>query len=243
MRGSPVARARSSSRPVSAGHENAGERGSQRPPVSDPAVIAAAVTSGAVAVAAIVGSTVTTTLTLRHQRNAEDKRRGHERQMHLLDSGLKAAVDFLAAAYRTSRAVQGVDIATRTLSNAKSSADEKTYEYFRVKLEEAREQSYAAVADAENACATVRMLIPSVADQARYYLDLCNKANVHPDEEKDERQRARQEVEERIRLAFGGDLPANWMVAEPPSGPRWWQIRRRRAAKRASLGAVAPRQP
>jgi hypothetical protein len=228
---------------VSAGHENAGERGSQRPPVSDPAVIAAAVTSGAVAVAAIVGSTVTTWRTLRYQRDAEDQRRRHERQMHLLDSGLKAAADFLAAAGRTSRAAQGLDIARRTLSNAKSSADEKTYEHFRGEWEEAREQYSTAVTDAENAYATVRMLIPSVADEARHYLDLCINANVHPVEEEDERQRARQEVEERIRRAFGGDLPANWMVAGPAPRPRWWQIRRRRAAKRASLDAGTPGQP
>jgi hypothetical protein len=106
--------------------------------VTDPAVVAA-VTSGAVAGAAIVASVVTTGLTLRHQRNAEGQRRRHELQMRLLDSGVKAAVDFLAAANRTSGALQGVDIATRTLSNTKSSSDQQTYDYLRLKLEEARE--------------------------------------------------------------------------------------------------------
>jgi hypothetical protein len=211
--------------------------------VIDSAALAAAITSGAVAVAAIVASTVTTALTLRHQRNAEEKRRGDERQMHLLDTGIKATIDFLAAADRTSRAVQGVDIATRALSNAKSSADQQTYDDLRAKFEVAREQSYAAVADAENAYATVRMLIPSVTDQARHYLDLCTKANIHPDEEKDERQRAREEVEERIRRAFGGDLPTNWMVAESAPRPRWWQIGHHRAAKRASLETGTPCRP
>jgi len=59
--------------------------------VTDPAVLAAEIT-GAVALAAVVGSTATTWLTLRHQRNAEDQRRRHERHMRLLDSGLNATV-------------------------------------------------------------------------------------------------------------------------------------------------------
>src|SRR5438067_2027119 len=44
-----------------------------RLPMIDPTVLAAEIT-GAVAFAAIVGTTVTTWLTLRHQRNAEDQR-------------------------------------------------------------------------------------------------------------------------------------------------------------------------
>src|SRR6266568_3170062 len=76
--------------------------------MSDPTVLAAEIT-GAVAFAAIVGTTATTWLTLRHQRNAEDQRHRHERHMRLLDSGLNAAVDFLAAADRTTRARQALD--------------------------------------------------------------------------------------------------------------------------------------
>jgi hypothetical protein len=210
--------------------------------VSDPTVLAAVIT-GAVAFVAIVGAAVTTWLTLRHQRNADDQRRQHERQMHLVESGLKAAVDFLAAADRTTRAVQALDIASASVSNAKSSSDQQTYDHYRAKFEEAGEQSAAAVADAENAYAAVRILIPSVTSQARHYLDLCKRANVQPDKEKDERQRAREEVEETIRRAFGSDLPTNWMVADPAPRPRWWQISRRRAAKRASVGAGTPRHP
>jgi hypothetical protein len=210
--------------------------------VTDPAVLAAEIT-GAVALAAVVGSTATTWLTLRHQRNAEDQRRQHERHMRLLDSGLGAAVDFLAAADRTTRARQALDTANISLHGAKSSGDQKTYEHFRAAVEEARETASAAVADAENAYAAVRILIPSGADQARRYLDFCIQADAHPDETKAERQRARQMVEETIRRAFGGDLPDNWMFAEPAPNPRWWQIRRRKAAKRASLGAGTPRQP
>jgi len=71
--------------------------------VSNPAVI-----SGAIALAAIVGTVVTTGLTLRHQRKAEDQRRRHERHMRLLDSGLRAAVDFLAAADRATRTRQAL---------------------------------------------------------------------------------------------------------------------------------------
>jgi hypothetical protein len=58
-----------------------------------------------------------------------------------------------------------------------------------------------------------------------------------------ERQRARQMVEATIRHTFGGDLPDNWVFTEPSPSPRWWQIQRRKAVKRASLDAGAPRQP
>jgi hypothetical protein len=148
------------------------------------AAVLAAIISGAVAVAAIVGSVITTVLTLRRQRNAECQRRRHERHMRLLDSGLKAAVDFLSAADRTSRARQGVDTATRSISNAKPWADDKTYQHFRTSLDEARERASTAVADAENAYTVVRLLIPSATGQARRYLDLCIQANAPPGQRK-----------------------------------------------------------
>ncbi len=198
--------------------------------MSDPrvqAAVLAAVITGAVAFAAIVGAIVTTWLTLRRQRNAEDQRRRHERHMRLLESGLKAAVDFLAAADRTSRARQSLDVASRTLDNAKSAANEKTYEHYRASFEEARDRASAAIADAENAYTAVRMLIPSATDQARRYLDFCIQADAHPDEQKVERQRARQMVEETIRRAFGGDLPGDWTFAEPvpeSQRPLWRKI-------------------
>src|SRR5229473_6184284 len=110
---------------ASARHENACLLS---PAMSDPrvqAAVLAAVITGAVAFAAIVGAIVTTWLTLRRQRNAEDQRRRHERHMRLLESGLKAAVDFLAAADRTSRARQSLDVASRTLDNAKSARSEE----------------------------------------------------------------------------------------------------------------------
>ena len=198
--------------------------------MSDPRVQAAvlsAVITGAVALVAIVGTVVATWLTLRHQRDADDKRRRHERHMHLLESGLNAAVDFLAAADRTTRARQAVDTAAISLTGAKPSSDQQTYERFRLMYEDAKEQSIAAVADAENAYAAVRMLIPSVADQARRYLDICIQANAHPDETKVDRQRARQAAEQTIQRALGGDLPVNWIFAEPAPGskrPRWWKV-------------------
>jgi hypothetical protein len=191
---------------------------------------------------AIVGGVITTWLNLRHQRKAEDQRRRHERHMRLLDSGLSAAVDFLAATDRTTRARQAVDSARNSLDQSRSSASQQLVDHFRAVWEEARESSSSAVADAENAYAAVRMLVPSVTGQARGYLDLCIAANIHPDEGKAGRQRARQMVEEAIRRAFGGDLPDNWVFAEPAPRPRWWQIRRRRADKRASLDAETPRQ-
>lgn len=203
----------------------------------------AAIITGGVAALAIVATVITTGRTLRYQRDAEDKRRRQERHMRLLDSGLKAAVDFLAAADRTTRARQALDSAQISLDNSKSSANQQLSDHFHAVWEEARESASAAIADAENAYAAVRTLIPSGADQARRYLEFCIKADAHPDETKVERQRARQMVEETIRHAFGGDLPDNWVFAEPAPRPRWWQIRRRRADKRASLDAGTPRQP
>jgi len=208
--------------------------------VTDPAVI-----NGAIAFAAIAATTGTTWLTLRHQRKAEDQRRRHERHMRLLESGLRAAVDFLAAAERTTRARQELDTANISLDGAKSSADQQTYERFRAKVEEARESAATAVAEAENAYAALRMLVPSVAQPGRRYLDLCTQANSHPDDTKVDRQRARQMVEETIRHAFGGDLPDNWMFAEPvPESrrPRWWKISLPRMGKRHAI-AGTPRQP
>jgi hypothetical protein len=207
-------------------------------PVNEPAVI-----SGAVAFAAIVGTAFTTWLTLRHQRKADDQRRRHERHMRLLESGLNVAVDFLAAADRTTHARQVMDSASRILGSSKSSADEKTYERFRTNWEEAREGANAAVTNAESTYAAVRVLIPSVKDKARRYLDLCIRADAHPDKTKVDRERARQMVEETIRQAFGGDLPDNWMFAEPQrEQPRRWKVPLPRRPERHEI-AGTPRQP
>jgi hypothetical protein len=186
--------------------------------MSDPGVraaVLAAIITGAVALVAIVGTVVTTWLTLRHQRNADEQRRQHERHMRLLESGLRAEVDFLAAADRTTHARQEQDTASISLTGSKPSSDQQTYEHFRAMYEQARERSQAAAADAENAYAAIRLLIPSAAGQARRYLDLCIQAAAHPDETKVDRERARQAVEQAIQRALGGDLPANWMFAQP----------------------------
>lgn len=179
--------------------------------MTDPTVVAAVI-SGTVAVVAIAGSAVTTGLTLRHQRKAEGQRRRDERHMRLFESGLKAAVDFLAAADRTTRARQGLSAAYISLDGAKSSSDDKTYQHFRAAVERAQESASIAVSDAENAYAALRLLVPSVADQARRYLDYCLSATVHPDENKVERCRAHQVAEETIQQALGGDLPDNWRM-------------------------------
>jgi hypothetical protein len=184
--------------------------------VTDPGVVAA-ITSGAVASAAIVASVITTWLTLRYQRNAEGQRRQHERRLRIFDSGLTAAVDFLEAADRTTHARQGLDSASRAFDNAKSSADEKTFEHFRMNVKEAQELTFAAITDAENAYTALRLLVPSVTDQARRYLDLCVHADIHPDEKKVERQRARQMAEEAIRRALGCDLP--WQLGAETGEP------------------------
>jgi hypothetical protein len=199
----------------------------------------AAVITGGVALVAIVGGVTQTRLNLHHQRKAEDQRRRHERHMRLLDSGVKAAVDFLAAADRTTRARQALDTAQISLDGAKSS-DSQTYQHFWAVFAEARASASAAVTDAENAYASIRMLVPSVADQARRYLDFCSSATSYPDESKVDRQRARETVEQASRRVFGGDLPDNWLFAELARRPRWWQLRRRRAEK---LGGGMHRQP
>jgi hypothetical protein len=176
------------------------------------------------AIAAIAGSVVTTGLTLQHQRKAGDQLRRHERHIKLLESGLKAAIDFPAAADRTTHAVQGADTANISLHQSKSLQDEQVYQRFSAELEEARADTFAAVAHADNAHAALRMLIPSAADQARRYLDYCISATAHPDQNKVERHRARQVVEDKIQQALGGDLPDNWMFAEPQiARPRRWK--------------------
>jgi hypothetical protein len=107
----------------------------------------------AIALAAIAGTTGTTRLTLRHQWKAENRRRRDERHMHLLDSGHRVAVDFLAAGDCTTRARQALDTAHISLDGAKSSSDDKTYQHFGAAVEEARESASAVVADAEDAYA------------------------------------------------------------------------------------------
>jgi hypothetical protein len=125
--------------------------------------------------------------------------------MRLLESALKAGVDFLAAADRTTRARQALHTAANTLGNAKQSSDQQTYDRYREAWEQASERSQAARADAENVYAALRMLVPAVADQARRYLDLCINADAHPDMTKVDRKRARQMVQETLRHELGGD--------------------------------------
>jgi hypothetical protein len=210
--------------------------------MTDPTVLAADIT-GAVALVIAATTAVTTWLTLRRQGKIEEERRRHDRSMRLLESRLRAAVDFLAAAHRATRARQGLDTANISLDQSKSSSDQQVYQHFLVKVGEAREQAFAAADDAENAYAALRILIPSVADQARRYLDYCISATAHPDENKVERHRARQMVEETIQKALGDDLPDNWMFAEPAiERPRWWKISLPRRDKRHAI-AGTPRQP
>jgi hypothetical protein len=188
--------------------------------VTDPqvkAAVLAAVITGAIALAIAATTAITTWLTLRRQREAENERRLHDRYMRLVESGLRAAVDFLAAADRTTRARQGLDTANISLDQAKSSSDQEVYQRFLAKVEEAREEAFAAVADAEYAYSALRLLIPYVADRARRYLDCCIGANAHPDDGKVDRHRARQMLEETLRHALGGDLSDKWMFAEPQS--------------------------
>ncbi len=149
------------------------------------AAILAAIISGGVAFLAIVGSVTITGLNLRHQRKIEDERRQHERRMRLLDSGLKAAVDFLAAADRTTDARQAMDTAAISLQGAKSSSDQQTYDRFRLAWEEARDRSTAATRDAWDAYAALRLLVPAAARRARRYLDFCIKADAHEQQEEE----------------------------------------------------------
>jgi hypothetical protein len=95
-----------------------------------------------------------------------------------------------------------LDTASISIQQAKSSADEATYQHILAALKEAQEKASAAIADAESAYAASRMLIPPAADPARCYLNLCIKADAHPDETKVERQRGQRAVEEAIRRAL-----------------------------------------
>jgi hypothetical protein len=195
--------------------------------MSDPAIVSAII-SGAVALAAVVSSTVFGVVTLHHQRKLEGERQGHERSMRLLDSTLQAAVDFLAAADQTTRARQALDMAQRTLSNAKSSTDQAMYDRFLASHDEARSATSDAIAEAERAYTSLRLLVPAVAESARRYLDLCTQANVHPDETKVDRERARQMAEQAIRTALDKDSPTARVLAESSKPKRRLSLRRGR---------------
>jgi hypothetical protein len=208
--------------------------------VIDPVLI-----SGGVSALAIVGAAVGTVATLRHQRKGDGQRRRHERHMRLLESGLTAAVDFLAAADRTARGRQALSVAHISLDGARNSSSPENYEHFRAAAEEAQQSASIAMADAESAYAALRLLIPAVADQAHRYLDLCIAANAYPDETQVDRQRARQMVEDTLRSTLGGDSLGSWMLpaqALEGQAPRRRKIPLPRRPER-DTAAGAPREP
>lgn len=111
-----------------------------------------------------------------------------------------------------------------TIDGAKSTGGQ-VYADARAKLLEEREREHVAAGEAENAYASVRMLIPAAADEARRYLDLCCQADVHTDSAAVKRQQARQAVEEKFRQTFGADF--NWVFVQPHPRSRrawWWKI-------------------
>lgn len=165
------------------------------------APVIAAIITGTVALLAIASSLATTWLNLCHQRQAEGQRREHERHMRLLDSALMAGVEFLVRADETTRAQQALQMATSSLQGAKSQGNEEFYKQTLASYTEIRQKAIAAWTRSETAYAAVRMLIPSASDQARQYLDLCEKADF-PDARKDDREQLRKNVEEILRQAF-----------------------------------------
>ena len=141
----------------------------------DPTVLGADIAAGAALLVAGITS-VTTWLNWRGQRNDAAEQRRHERHMRPLESALTAAVDFLAAADRTTRARQGLDVTQRTLSNARSGADQATYDRYLASHDEALRASIDAIAEAQGAYSSLRLLVPAVAQPAHRYLDLCFQA-------------------------------------------------------------------
>ncbi len=203
----------------------------------DPTVLGADIAAGAAVLVAGI-TAVTTWLNWRGQRNDANQQRRHERSMRLLDSTLTAAVEFLAAADRTARAQQGLSAAYISLDSAKSGSDEQVYQHYLAIVEESREAARGAAADAENAYSAIRMLSPDVADPAHRYLDFCLRANIHPDETKVDRERARQMTEQAIRTALDEDSPAARALAQASRSRRRMALRRTPPAN-----GGAPRQP
>jgi hypothetical protein len=183
------------------------------------AAILAAIISGSVALLAVAGSVITTWLSLRNQRKAEDGRRDHERDMRLLDLALKAAIDFLAAADQVTGARFALHAAEISLDGASSVSDQQSYDEFRQAWMEARDQSIAAVRDARDAYAALRLLVPATARPGGRYLDLCLQADPRLNAGRADRERARQAAEEAIRDALGIDLPGDGAPAELTSQP------------------------
>jgi hypothetical protein len=108
------------------------------------AALWAAVISGGVAFVAILSGAFTTWRTLCYQRDAEDQRYRRDRQMRLFDSGLTAAVDFLAAADRITRARRALEHAATNARTAR--AQDKDVEHYRALAEEADESVSTAMA-------------------------------------------------------------------------------------------------
>lgn len=88
------------------------------------------------------------------------------------------------------------------LDGARDSGNEEVYQHYKARLIEAQEREALAFIDAEKAYNAVRLLIPTAADVTRRYLDLCNDADMFPDEKQDARERARHTAEEAMRTAL-----------------------------------------
>ncbi len=152
--------------------------------------------------------------------------------MHLLDSALGSAADFLAAADRTARTRAGLDIARRTLSNAnRPDTDQAVYDRYLANYDQTLRASMDAISEAESACARLRLLVPDVADSTRPYLDLCLGTDAL-DEARADRERAREIVEDVIRrylqseqgdappaVASGASAQISPPAEQPPDGP------------------------
>jgi hypothetical protein len=93
----------------------------------------------------------------------ERGKRQHDRQMRLLDTSVDTAVTFLSAAERTS---QAVDVADRSLVDAKASANQDSYAEARRRWEEATQRRTEASREAEALLPAIYLLVPSAGDLA-----------------------------------------------------------------------------
>lgn len=123
------------------------------------------------------------------------------RSNRLLDEKLKHAVKFFEKADKLRRSSQSRLVATMSLDNARH-GDEKTFEYYRTQVEERTKESVEVFAEAEDAYNALRLLLPTAAEAARRYLDLCNAADPYPDDDKASRESARSIAEQAIRSAL-----------------------------------------
>ena len=157
-------------------------------------------TLGSGALVGVLGKALT-------DRWSDRRRRESDRQLRIMDAALKAAADLLTAADRLKREHENLDGARRDYELVKGrgvvEGAEDIEEIHHVLASAASDRAADAHDDAQGALAVVRLLLPTVADTAQEYVDLCGRANLYPDSEATRREEVRQHLLGQIHRVLG----------------------------------------